>query len=99
MVCAYIIGLPVPVNYFSTLKPCNDSLATGCFVNWRTYRKDSEEPKFIAAEKFKAIVINPLTWTNENNLVSSSLNKGGVLKNFNRVVPQIVSAQIHNNIL
>lgn len=99
LVCAYIIGLPVPVNYFSTLKPCNDSLATGCFVSWRTYRKDSEEPKFIAAEKFKAIVINPLTWTNENNLVSSSLNKGGVLKNFNRVVPQVVSAQIHNNIL
>ncbi len=99
LVCAYIIGLPVPVDYFSTLKPCSDSLATGCFVSWRTFRKDSEEPQFIADEKFKAVVINPLTWTNETSMVSSSLNKGGVLKNFNRVVPRVVNTQIHNNIL
>ncbi len=99
LVCAYIIGLPVPVDYFSTLKPCNDSVATGCFVSWRTFRKDSEEPQLIADEKFKSVVINPLTWTNETGLVSSKLNKGGVLKNFNHVVPRVVSAQIHNNIL
>jgi Protein of unknown function (DUF3089) len=99
LVCAYIIGMPVPVDYFSTLKPCTDSLATGCFVSWRTFRKNSEEPQFIMDEKFKSVVINPLTWTTENSLVSSLLNKGGVLKNFNRVVPRVVSAQIHNNIL
>ncbi len=99
LVCAYIIGLPVPVDYFSSLKPCTDSLATGCFISWRTFRKNSEEPQFIADEKFKAVVINPLTWTNETSPVSSKLNKGGVLKNFNRVVPKIVSTQIHNNIL
>jgi hypothetical protein len=99
LVCAYIIGLPVSVDYFSTLKPCTDSLSTGCFVSWRTFRKDSEAPQFIADEKFKAVVINPLTWTNVTNLVSSKLNKGGVLKNFNHVVPRVVSAQIHNNIL
>jgi hypothetical protein len=91
--------MPVPVDYFSTLKPCTDSLATGCFVSWRTIRKNSEEPQFIKDEKFKSVVINPLTWTTENSLVSSLLNKGGVLKNFNRVVPRVVSAQIHNNIL
>jgi hypothetical protein len=99
LVCAYIIGLPVTVDYFSTLKPCSDSLATGCFVSWRTFRKNSDEPQFIVDEKFKAVVINPLTWTNETSVVSSKLNKGGVLKNFNRVVPRVVSAQIHNNIL
>jgi len=99
LVCAYIIGLPVQVDCFTTLKPCNDSLATGCFVSWRTYRKDTEEPQFIADEKFKAVVINPLTWTTETGPVPSTLNKGGVLRNFNRVVPKVVSAQIHNNIL
>lgn len=99
LVCAYIIGLPVSVDYFSTLKPCTDSLATGCFVSWRTYRKNTEEPQFITDEKFTAVVINPLTWTNEPSFISSRFNKGGVLKNFNRVVPQVVSTQIHNNIL
>ncbi len=99
LVCAYIIGLPVPVDYFTTLKPCKDSLATGCFVTWRTFKKGSTEPAFILEENFKSVVINPLTWTNETAPVSSKNNKGGVLKNFNSVVPHMVSAQIHNNIL
>jgi hypothetical protein len=99
LVCAYIIGMPVPVDYFSTLKPCSDSTATGCFVSWRTFKSNSEEPEFILEEKFKSVVINPLTWTSEKGPVPSSYNKGGVLKNFNHVVPKVVSAQIHDNIL
>lgn len=99
LVCAYIIGMPVPVNYFSVLKPCSDSLATGCFVSWRTFKSGSAEPLFIANEKVKSIVVNPLTWTLETKFVSSSYNKGGVLTNFNKIVPRAVSAQIHNNIL
>jgi hypothetical protein len=99
LVCAYIIGMPVPDNYFSWLKPCTDSLATGCFVSWRTFKSGSTEPDFIAEEKFKSVVINPLSWTNETNLVLSTFNKGGVLKNFNKIVPRVVNAQIHNNIL
>jgi hypothetical protein len=99
LVCAYLIGMPVPQDYFSTLKPCTDSLQTGCFVSWRTFHKDSEEPAYIKAESFKSVVINPLTWTTDTGPVSSRSNKGGVLKNFNRVVPKVVSAQIHKNIL
>ncbi len=99
LICAYIIGMPVPDDYFTVLKPCADSLATGCFVAWRTFKSESTEPDFIAAEKFKSVVINPLTWTNNTDFVAASLNKGGVLKNFNKIVPAVVSAQIHNNIL
>ena len=99
LVCAYIIGLPVSEEYFTTLKPCRDSLATGCFVSWRTFKSGSAEPPFILNETFKSVVTNPLTWTNETAPVSSKYNKGGVLKNFNHVVPHVVSAQIHNNIL
>lgn len=98
LVCAYIIGLPVSDNYFSILKPCSDSLSTGCIVSWRTYLQ-GYEPEFVEQEKFKAIVINPLTWTNTTDEISSSENKGGILKNFNKVVPHVVSAQVHGNIL
>ena len=99
LVCAYIIGMPIPVDYFTSLKPCRDSLATGCFIGWRTFKKDSEGPQFILDENFKSVVINPLTWTTETTLAPLNLNKGGVLKNFNRVVPHAVSAQVHNNVL
>ena len=99
LVCAYIIGMPVKVDYFSTLKPCTDSLATGCFVSWRTFKSETADAEFIVAEKFKSVVVNPLTWTMDVFPVSSQLNYGGVLKNFNRIVPHVVSTQIHNNIL
>lgn len=98
LVCAYVIGLPIPSDYFSILQPCKDSLATGCFVGWRTFHK-GYEPQFVKEEKFKSIVVNPLTWTMSEEPASSKLNKGGVLKNFDKITNHVVSAQIHNNVL
>jgi len=98
LVCAYIIGLPVFTNYFSQIKPCGDSASTGCFISWRTFEEGYVSP-FIAQEKLKAYVINPLTWTMDTVMASSALNKGGVLRNFNKVIPGLVHAQIHENIL
>jgi hypothetical protein len=98
LVCAYIIGLPVFTNYFSELKPCEDSTSTGCFVSWRTFR-EGYEPPFVQKETRKAYVINPLTWTTDSSLAPAYLNKGGVLRNFNKVIPGLVHAQIHENVL
>ncbi len=99
LVCAYIIGLPVPENYFTSIPPCKDATSTGCFVSWRTYHRGYTEPNFVAKENFKAIVINPLTWTQDTVFAPSTKNLGGVLINFNKIVPHTVDANIHNNIL
>jgi hypothetical protein len=98
LVGAYIIGMPVVVNYFTELKPCNDSTSTGCFVTWRTFR-DDYTPSFIAREKEITYVTNPLTWTIDDRFAPASLNEGGILKNFNKVIPGLVHAQKHNNVL
>ena len=47
----------------------------------------------------KMVVVNPLSWTTDSFFVSASLNKGGVLKKFNKLVPHVVSAQVHQNLL
>lgn len=99
LVCAYIIGLPVTDTYFSVLKPCKDSLSTGCFVGWRTYKSGYTEPNFVAKEQFKALVINPLSWNNDTSYYSSFFNKGGVLFKFNKIIPGVVGAGIHKNVL
>ena len=99
LVCAYIIGLPVPEKYFTKLSPCKDSLSTGCFVGWRTFKSGYTEPLFIAKENFKAIVINPLSWNTDTLFYSSSYNMGGVLTKFNKIVPRTVSAQVYHNVL
>jgi hypothetical protein len=98
LVCAYLIGMPVPENYFTEIYPCKDSSATGCFVSWRTF-KSGYTPDYVNKESFKSIVTNPLSWTVDDNFVSKDFNIGGVLKNFNNVVPKVVDAQIKGNIL
>jgi len=98
LVCAYIIGLPVFDNYFSQLKPCSDSTATGCFISWRTF-KEGYTLGYVRQETLKADVINPLTWTMDTALAPVGLNKGAVLKNFKKENAGLVHAQIHKNIL
>ncbi|MEO6707554.1 MAG: DUF3089 domain-containing protein [Ginsengibacter sp.] len=98
LVCAYIIGLPVFNNYFSKLGPCMDSTSTCCFVSWRTFEEGYIAP-YIRNETLKADVINPLTWTMDTTFADAGLNKGGILRNFQKVIPGLVHAQIHGNIL
>jgi len=98
LVAAYIIGMAIPKNYFSTLKPCADSTQTGCFISWRTYKKGFE-PGYIKEENGSAFVTNPLTWTTSDEPAPKSLNQGAVLFKFNHVLPQIADAQIHDGIL
>jgi len=98
LVCAYIIGMPIPDNYFSNLKPCVNESQTGCFVGWRTY-KTGYVPELIQEESFKSVVVNPLTWTTDETYSSADLNKGGILKNFKKIVPRVVDAQVYNNVL
>lgn len=99
LVCAYIIGLPIPEQYFTNLQPCTDSVSTGCFVGWRTVKRDYNDTVFLAKENFKSYVTNPLTWTTTNEYAPPSLNTGGVLTNFNKLSPGVVDAQVNGNVL
>lgn len=100
LVCAYVIGMPMPDSYFSNLLPCKDSLSTDCFVGWRTYEKNYIDTAYISKENFKSWVTNPLTWQiDNNNYGAKKLNQGGILKNFNKIYKAVVDAQIHENIL
>jgi hypothetical protein len=99
LVCAYIIGMPIPHDYFQVLKPCTDPNQTGCFVSWRTFNVGFIEPLFVAKEKFKCDVVNPLTWSTQEGMADFRLNKGAVLKKFNKVLVHNVRTQVHGNVL
>lgn len=99
LVCAYLIGMPVPAGYFSNIPACKDSLATGCVVSWRTMKRGYEGPDYVQRETKQMIVTNPLTWTMDSSYAPASLNSGGVLRNFNKLVPAVTDAQVHGNIL
>lgn len=98
LVAAYIIGWPVPKEYFSALKMCEDSLQTGCICSWRTFRK-GYLPYYLEDEKGNSFVTNPLNWTTGNKYSARSENRGSVLKDFNKIYPATTDAQISNGLL
>jgi len=99
LVCAYLVGMPVPESYFRNIRPCPDSTSTGCFVSWRTFKSGYEGNDIIKAERVKMTVTNPLSWTRDEVFVPAAFNKGGILRSFNKLIPHVVSAQVHQNIL
>lgn len=99
LVAAYTIGLPVRENYFENLKACSDPTKTGCIISWRTYEKGYEGEAYIGRENFNAININPLTFREDTLYAPAEKNIGGMLRNFNKLVPGLTDAQVHKNIL
>lgn len=99
LVVAYLLGWPVPKDYFSSLTMCRDSLQTGCLCSWRTLR-NGFVPFYLKNDQGNSYVTNPLTWsTVEGNYAPREMNKGAVLKNFNRVYPATTDARIRNGLL
>lgn len=106
LVAAYILGWPVPRDYYTSLKMCEDSLQTSCLVSWRTFRH-GYLPSYLrkanhADNLFRqsdAYVTNPLSWTITNEKANKKLNKGSVLTRFNKVYKNTCSATIGNSVL
>lgn len=97
LVVAYIPGMNISKDSFRELRPCEDSLQTGCFCGWRTYKRGFEP---VMAERYRnSYVTNPLSWKTDEVLVPASENKGAVLRNFNKVYRNVTDAEVHDGIL
>ena len=98
LVCAYIIGLGVPENYFSVLQPCQTPTHTNCFATWRTFR-EGYIPDYVQIEKGQTKSTNPLTWSQSDSAVSRKENKGAVLFKFNKQYKHTNGARIHEGVV
>lgn len=98
LVAAYLLGIPVTREAFNNIRLCQDSTQTGCFVTWRTFRRDFEGPEYISKEENTAVV-NPLNWKADTAYGAKTLHRGAILYNFNKLIKKPNDAQIHNNIL
>ena len=98
LVVAYIIGWPVPKDYFTSLKMCDDSLQTGCICSWRTFRKGFV-PYYLKNKPGESYATNPLTWTTGNEYASKKMNTGTVLRKFNKIYTQTTDAQVSSGLL
>jgi hypothetical protein len=98
LVAAYLVGMPVYDSLFTVLKPCKDSGETGCYVTWRTFARNYFPPGY-KRPVTEAVCTNPLTWTTDSSYAPAGLNKGGILKNFNKVIPGLSDAQVLDGVV
>ena len=94
LVAAYLIGFGVKPDEYQTIRPCTDSLATGCFVTYNAVATGNGFPPFRTFA-----VTNPLTWTLDTLLAPAALNRGGVGMDFKRIDPHVTDAEIHQGVL
>lgn len=98
LVAAYLVGMPVSAHAYTSIPVCASATQTGCFVSWRTYRED-----FVAKPDYRdtvpyIVVVNPLSWTTDQQRAPASLNKGGVLYNYAKgPLPELVWAERRGN--
>ncbi|MEM7102038.1 MAG: DUF3089 domain-containing protein [Bacteroidota bacterium] len=100
LVAAYLVGMPVEKTAFENIEPCETEEETNCFCSWRTFAQGYYPPapwEETADDKY--LVTNPLTWKTDTLMADYGLNKGGVLKKFNKVRKSVVDAQVHKGIL
>jgi hypothetical protein len=97
LVAAYIPGMNIPLDAFTQLKPCADSIQTGCFCGWRTYRRGYEPA--MSTRYRTSYVTNPLNWKTDTSHASAEMNTGAVLRNFNKVYRRVTDAQVRQGIL
>lgn len=96
LVAAYLIGMPIRKNRYENIRPCADSLDTGCYVSWRTF-KNGYDPAYLRESDIQ--VTNPLSWTSDTTYIAKEKNPGTILKDFYDAKYGIVDAKIHKNIL
>lgn len=98
LVAAYLVGMYIPNDFFPSLKICKDSAQVGCICAWRSFQ-NGYTPSFVKKEKESGWIVNPLTWSNEDTYASKKMNRGAVLKNFNKVYYEVADAKINHNVL
>lgn len=97
LIAAYLVGIPIYKNYFEALKPCETEVETGCFCSWRSFKKGHLPKNRDVGNDI--VVTNPLSWTTDNTHIDKSQNQGGVLLKFDKILPELADAQIHEGIL
>ncbi len=97
LVAAYLIGMPVTKEYFKTIWPCESADGLNCTISWRTFKQGYVPDDRPLGDSI--LVTNPLSWKIDTTYVAKTKNKGAVFRDFDKVLPRRVDAQVHNGIL
>ncbi len=90
LIAAYLVGMPIKVDEFKHIDPCDNKDDTNCFVSWRTFRKDYVPTHIPHGDTI--LVTNPLSWNLSSDYQNKEFNQGAILRKFDKVYPELVDA-------
>ncbi len=97
LVMAYIVGIAVAPETFSTIKPSENPGQVGCYAAWNTF-SSGYYPKRYNDALVNSICTNPITWHSKEDYASSSKNLGGIGPKF-KFYNHITDAKNKNGLL
>ena len=96
-VAGYIVGWPVPGNFFAQIPPCATPDQTGCYCTWRTWNRKYGLRKAYQPE---IVCTNPLNWSvTEKTYAPKTSNSGAVISPFGVLRPRVTDAEVYKGIL
>lgn len=97
LVCAYLVGMPVPINAFANIPPSNEATDFSCFISWSTFG-DGGCPRYFKSEYLNSFCVSPLTWKSEN-VTNTDKYQGGKTYYLNLKRVSNLKAYVNNGFL
>lgn len=98
LVAAYLVGMPLSRGSFNALPICESAEETGCWVSWNTFLSGYYPPNH-GFWYNDALSVNPLSWKTDSTHISFGANKGGVLRNYKKLVQGVSDAKNQDGML
>lgn len=98
MIAAYLVGMPLEKDHFESIPICENPNQIGCFVTWRTYRKGGK-PRGTWRNLDNIAVVNPITWTTDEQWSEKIDHKGLVVGGYDHVLSGRTKARVAGNVL
>lgn len=99
LVAAYLVGMPINKNRYTTIKPCSTPTETGCYCSWTTFQRNYYPKTYYCRGYADAACVNPISWTFDNTAMTRKQNAGGLFYNYKKIAEHCSDAQVKGGIL
>ena len=98
LVIAYLVGMPIEKDEFSTIPHSEKHDQTGCYVSWSTFGRGIK-PNYFQDQYATSVCTNPLTWDKNEEYGDYNKHLGCVPPNFKKVDKHVIDAKCADGVL
>jgi hypothetical protein len=94
LVCAYVVGWPVPRDAFHNLPFGRSATETGCVLGWQSFSEGYAGFEMRMQPSPPSFCVNPISWTTGPEAAGSAQHMGALGRRFNEPLLHSVAAHV-----